>query len=57
MTDKTDTEQDTRELTVAELEDASGGLTKSGCGTLVFANANTYTGTTTVAGGTLMVNG
>jgi autotransporter-associated beta strand protein len=57
MTDKIDTEQDTRELTQAELEDANGGLGKVGCGTLVFANANTYTGTTTVVAGTLMVNG
>jgi fibronectin-binding autotransporter adhesin len=36
---------------------ASGGLTKSGTGTLTLAAANTYTGTTTVTAGTLLVNG
>jgi autotransporter-associated beta strand protein len=55
MTDKTDTQQDA--LTLAELEDANGGLTKTGAGTLTLAAANTYTGTTSVAGGTLTVNG
>jgi autotransporter-associated beta strand protein len=36
---------------------ADGGLTKSGAGTLALAAANTYTGTTTVRTGTLLVNG
>lgn len=33
------------------------GLAKSGAGTLTLAGANTYTNTTTVSGGTLLVNG
>jgi fibronectin-binding autotransporter adhesin len=32
-------------------------LTKSGTGTWTLADANTYTGTTTVTGGTLLING
>lgn len=35
----------------------SGGLTKSGDGTLTLAGSNSYTGTTTVSAGTLLVNG
>jgi autotransporter-associated beta strand protein len=35
----------------------SGNLTKAGTGTLILANANSYTGTTTVSNGTLLVNG
>jgi autotransporter-associated beta strand protein len=37
--------------------DGATPLTKQGAGTLVLANANTYTGGTTVAGGTLLANG
>ena len=34
-----------------------GSLTKAGAGTLTLANTHSYTGTTTVAGGTLLVQG
>jgi fibronectin-binding autotransporter adhesin len=35
----------------------TGSLTKAGGGTLTLAGANTYTGTTTVNAGTLLING
>jgi fibronectin-binding autotransporter adhesin len=36
---------------------ADGGLTKLGAGTLSLSNSNSYTGPTTVAAGTLLING
>ncbi|NLF73507.1 MAG: hypothetical protein GX575_31100, partial [Candidatus Anammoximicrobium sp.] len=35
----------------------SGGISKQGAGTLILDSASTYTGATSVAGGTLLVNG
>lgn len=39
------------------LDQTSGTFTKNGLGTLVLTQANTYTGTTTVSAGTLVING
>jgi autotransporter-associated beta strand protein len=46
-------------LTVIDglLNAGTGGLTKSGLGTLTLGGTNTYTGATTVSSGTLTVNG
>jgi len=42
--------------TVGSLINSSGGLTKSGAGTLTLAAANTFTGNTTINGGTLAIS-
>jgi fibronectin-binding autotransporter adhesin len=44
-------------LTATAPINGSGALTKSGAGTLTLASSNSYTGATTVSGGTLLVNG
>jgi autotransporter-associated beta strand protein len=43
-------------LLVSGLIDGSDNITKSGAGLAVFSDNNSYTGTTTVSGGTLWVN-
>ena len=43
--------------TVSLAANVSGGLTKSGSGTLTLTKANTYTGNTTVTAGTLALSG
>jgi autotransporter-associated beta strand protein len=43
--------------TIASAIGGSGGLTKSGAGTLVLSGDNTYTGATTVNAGTLVITG
>jgi autotransporter-associated beta strand protein len=44
------------DLTVAIAVVGSSGLTKTGAGTMVLSNANTYTGTTNVSGGILRLS-
>lgn len=45
------------DLRINAVINGTGGLTKAGLGTLILTAANTYTGTTTVSGGTLEVAG
>jgi autotransporter-associated beta strand protein len=51
--------QTTRNLTISDTVPitGTGGVTKTGIGTLTIANGQSYTGPTTVAGGTLLLNG
>ena len=44
-------------LTISGTSKSDGGFTKTGAGTLKLSGANTYTGVTTVSGGTLNITG
>lgn len=46
-----------RTVTLTGILSGTGGLTKSGAGTLVLSAANTYAGSTVVSGGKLQLNG
>jgi autotransporter-associated beta strand protein len=43
-------------LSISGAMSGSGGFTKTGAGTLILTNSNTYAGTTTISAGTLRVN-
>lgn len=45
------------DLTVSAVISGTGGISKSGLGTLTLSGANTYTGPTTVSAGTLLLTG
>src|SRR5207245_145989 len=46
-----------QDLVVSAVLSGTGGLTKQGAGTMVLSANNTYTGTTGINAGTLLVNG
>ena len=54
---RTDTPADSLTVLSPILATSTGGLTKSGAGTLTLGATNSYTGPTTVLAGTLVVNG
>lgn len=47
---------DSNNVTITNVLSGVGGLTKKGDGSLTLSNANTYTGDTTVSGGTLILD-
>lgn len=57
MVIRTDTADDTLNISTPILANGASSLTKSGAGTLTLSGNNTYTGTTTVLNGTLNLTG
>jgi len=47
----------TNSITIGSVLGSTGGLTKTGSGTLTLTNANTYSGLTTISAGTLTLTG